>query len=168
MPFDGMPVIDDAKPLADGGHSRLALIVNPTKPKPNKVASILALHPHRGPESISSTVAVLVRARALIGDQRRWCLWSFARGWCKLPVPVYSPLARRFCAIGAIMRAGRELLLPTENACTALQRQTGRSVEPWNDDPRRTHVEVLAAFDAAIASLHQPPSEPPRWRHGWR
>ena len=28
----------------------------------------------------------------------------------------------------------------------------GRSVASWNDDPRRTHAEVLAAFDRAIES----------------
>jgi hypothetical protein len=59
---------------------------------------------------------------------------SFARSWRDILVPLYSMFARRFCAIGAVIRAGRELFLPTGNACMALQSQAGRPVESWNDD----------------------------------
>jgi len=60
--------------------------------------------------------------------------------------PISDLLRPRFCAIGAIMRAGRELGLPTKDACIAL-------VEDWNDDPARTHAEVIATFDAAVVAL---------------
>jgi hypothetical protein len=63
--------------------------------------------------------------------------------------------ARRFCAIGAVIRAGRELFLPTGNACMALQSQAGRPVESRNDDAKRTNAEILAGFDAAILALRR-------------
>jgi hypothetical protein len=43
--------------------------------------------------------------------------------------------------------------LPTQDACIALEWQTARRIEDWNDDPARTHAEVIAAFDACIAAL---------------
>ena len=47
--------------------------------------------------------------------------------------------------------------LIVEPACTALELQTGRPVADWNDDPKCTHGEVVAAFDAAIAVLEHAP-----------
>ena len=70
-------------------------------------------------------------------------------------MPVGSVVARRYCALGAIMRAARELAVPAEDACVALEWQIGRPVQHWNDDPRRTHAEVVALFDAAIHALRR-------------
>jgi hypothetical protein len=70
-----------------------------------------------------------------------------------VPVPIHSRFARRFCAIGAIYRAGRDLGLPVDGACSALEWQTVRTIPYWNDGRRRTHAEVIAAFDAAIVAL---------------
>ena len=153
MPFDCTPIIDNPNPLTGAGHSTVSFSIAPAEPKPDEVTPISARHPDRDPESISSTIAVLVRARALIVDERHWCQWSFARRWGKIPVSPRSTFARRFCAIGAVKRAASELLLPMQNARIALERQTSREVERWNDDPRRTHAEVIAVFDGAIAAL---------------
>ena len=51
------------------------------------------------------------------------------------------------------MRAGRRLGLPVNDARRALEWQTVRPIPDWNDERRRTHGEVIAAFDAAIATL---------------
>ena len=56
------------------------------------------------------------------------------------------------------MRAGRELRLPADDASKALEWQTVRPVPDWNDDKVRTHAEVIAAFDAAIATLDAMPA----------
>ena len=77
--------------------------------------------------------------------------------WFDIPVPPQSALARRFCAIGAIIRAGRELQLRTRDACLALQWQTVQPVEVWNDAPVRTHAEVVGAFDAAVVAVADAP-----------
>ena len=121
---------------------------------PFNVRPIRAWHATRRPESIGTSIAVLVRARQLIADEWRWCKGAFARSWLSIPVPADWVLARRFCALGAIRRAGRELQLRTPEACMALEWQTiGRPIHDWNDDPKRTHAEVISAFDRAIAAL---------------
>ena len=43
--------------------------------------------------------------------------------------------------------------MPINHAHRALEWQTVRPVQDWNDDPVRTHSDVLAAFDAAIVTL---------------
>jgi hypothetical protein len=40
-----------------------------------------------------------------------------------------------------------------EEARSVLEWHTARPIEQWNDDPERTHAEVIAAFDGAIAAL---------------
>jgi hypothetical protein len=57
--------------------------------------------------------------------------------------------------LGAIMRAGRKLRLPIKDAVNALEWQMRRPVQYWNDDPARTHAEVIAVFDSAIAALEE-------------
>ena len=104
-------------------------------------------------EYVGDTLAVLARARELIADEQRWCRRSFARSWFNVPVSAHSAAARRYCALGAVMYAGRKLGLSVEQARNALEWQTARPVQDWNDDPLRTHAEVIAAFDGAIAAL---------------
>ena len=135
MPFDGTRLIQN--------------------PKPDNLAPLVGRHPYRGPESVDSTIAVLARARALIADERHWCQGAFARGWANVPVRPRSFFARRFCVVGALKWAACELLLPSQNAYVALEWLVGRRVEGWNDDPKRTHAEVVALFDVAILGLRQ-------------
>jgi hypothetical protein len=95
------------------------------------------------------------RWHSSLHDEQRWCRRTYARGWRGLPVPVQSSAAHRFCAVGALMRAGRELGLSMEDARNAIEWQTVRPVQDWNDDPERTHGEVIAAFDAAVDALER-------------
>jgi hypothetical protein len=155
MPFDSMPIIEAPKRpfTVDGatfdlGFSRPTTGGLKTRPIPRWHSSLHA-------ERIDSTLTVLTRARELIRDERRWCRRTYARGWRGLPVPVQSSAAHRFCAVGALLRAGRELGLPVEDARNALEWQTVRPVQDWNDDPARTHHEVMAAFDAAVVALEK-------------
>jgi hypothetical protein len=140
------------KPHTGAGAAPVHLDVRRESPTAVRLTSMPAEHVSRRGESVASTIAVLRRARDLIADEQRWCKGSFARSWFNISVPPYS-LARRFCAIGAIMRAGYELQLRIEEACLALQKQTGRPVEEWNDNPARTHAAVVAAFDAAVVAI---------------
>ena len=152
MPFDGPPVSTDKIRLL--AHSPDLLTFGPTPAGGDGAAlrPIPVWHSCRRPESRGDTLAVLARARLLLQDEARWCRGSFARGWRDIPVPAGSILARRYCALGAIMRAGRELALPAEGACLAFEWQIGRPAQDWNDDPGRTHADVVAAFDAAISA----------------
>ena len=158
MPFDCSPVLDVPKPLPalgdDGAETRtVARTAGPIRVRP-----IPAWYVNGRPERVEAAIAVLSRARDLIADEQRWCKRSLARGWLDVPVPVQSAFARRFCPIGAIQRAARELGLPFNDAGGALEWQTIRPIPDWNDDPCRTHAEVVAAFEAAIVALEIMPA----------
>ena len=133
MPFDGS-LVSTVKPSAGAETGLVGL--------PIAVITERTFSP--SPEVTDSRTAVPRRARDLVADERRWCKGSFARSWFNIPVPPHSALARRFCAIGAIMRAGGELQLRTQDACLALQRETLRPIEGWNDDASRTHADVTS------------------------
>jgi hypothetical protein len=155
MPFDCTPIIDtsDRSTVVDGDFRSLRTVswtaaTVRTRPMPG-------WHVSRRLGCTAETLAVLVRARALLSDERRWCKGSFARSWLDIPVPSRSVFAQRYCALGAIMQAGRELGLPTKEACKALEWQTVIPVADWNDNRLRTHAEVIAVFDAATAQLGQ-------------
>jgi hypothetical protein len=155
MPFDCTPVIDLPKQLpADAlGTSALSPSTGAVRPRP-----IPTWYVSRQPGNVVAAVAVLARAREIISDEGHWCKRAFALTWLDLPVPAGSRYARRFCAAGAIIRAGRELRLPVGDASRALEWQTVIQVPHWNDDKLRTHAEVIAAFDAAIATLDAMPA----------
>jgi hypothetical protein len=121
MPFDCTPVSDRTKQIPNTagdvlGISVIARSSGPVRPRP-----IPPWYVNRQAESVDAAVAVLSRGRDLISDERRWCKRSFAFTWLEIPVPVGSRYARRFCALGAIIRAGRELGLPVDDASRALE-----------------------------------------------
>ena len=151
MPFDCTPTIDAPKQLAAGAGDVVDFRTRTLRADLISPRPIPAWHVSRRPGCSGDTLAVLARARGLLSDEQRWCKGSFARCWFDIPVPAGSPFAQRYCALGAIMRAGRELGLSTKEACKALEWQTVVPVADWNDNRLRTHAEVLAAFDAAIA-----------------
>jgi hypothetical protein len=154
MPFDCAPIIDAPK-LLPALAGDVQFRTNPPKAGTIIARPIPAWHASRRPECVADALAVLTGARALLADEQRWCQRSFARTWLDIPVPVQSTFARRYCALGAILRAGRELGLPAGKAREAIKWQTAHSVADWNDDPLRTHAEVIAAFDGAIAALEE-------------
>ena len=157
MPFDGSLVLDVPKQLPRlAGQVDRAIARKLQTDRPIRVRPLP--HWYLPEQRIKAAVAVLVRARALIAEEQRWCKRSFARTWFDIPVPVHWRLARRFCAVGAIERAGHELGFSTKDAISALTWQTVLPVPDWNDDTRRTHAEVVVAFDAAIAALDLAPA----------
>jgi hypothetical protein len=84
------------------------------------------------------------------------------RGWCQA---VYANRAGEVCAHGALgLAVGCFSVRSTGGVSVNIHSTTfpfaadrvlagvvGRCVTEWNDDPRRTPEDVLAAFDAAIA-----------------
>ena len=152
MPFDCSPVIDQPKLPAAAADAR-SQSIGAVRSRP-----IPSWYLNTERERVDAAVTVLARAREIISDERRWCKRAFAFTWLDIPVPVGSRYARRFCALGAIIRAGRELRLPVDDASRALEWQTVIQVPDWNDDKLRTHAEVVSAFDAAIATLDAMPA----------
>lgn len=150
MPFDCSPVIDQPKQVSPAAIDTLGIRgLSPSVPLRSRVSPTWFVS--RQQRGTNTAVAVLTRARDLISEEQRWCKRAFALTWLDIPVTTGSRYARRFCALGAIKRAARELRLPADDAQAAFERQTGHSVPDWNDDKSRTHTEVVAAFDAAIA-----------------
>jgi hypothetical protein len=155
MPFDCASIVDAPKSSPALGRDVLDFRTTSSKTDAITARPIPGWHASRRPECVADTLAVLAMARALLADEQRWCRGSFARGWLDIPVPVRSVFVSRFCMLGAIMRVGRKLGLPIEDAVNALEWQTRRPVQYWNDDPARTHAEVIVAFDGAIAALEE-------------
>ena len=114
---------------------------------------------------------VLIKARALIGTPGKWTKGANGRRANGLAV-ADSSLSNKTvvsrCAVSAILAAGPidDVLRGPSLAAAAgllrnsIKRHTGQSlngVATWNDDPERTHAEIMQAFgwaidDAAVSS----------------
>lgn len=111
---------------------------------------------------------VLRKARELIADPARWTQGSyFRRGReSREARPGHAFLADiarepdcQYCAVGALMAGGRlaapgNFIVSTAARAVVdrvLSRRTTTALPTWNDDPARTHEEVLQLFDEAIA-----------------
>ena len=96
-------------------------------------------------ETKTNTVAdVLRRAKALIDAPEKWLHRKGYGNWEQGIGP--------FCGIGALWVAGRgvgEPSLVAQKILNEVVRPTHFSA--FNDDPRTTHADVMAAFDVAIS-----------------
>lgn len=84
---------------------------------------------------MTSVAEVLREARSLVDTPEKWCKGTYGDG------------EGRHCISGTLRDVG------AEEAYTFLQRtiHTAGPLSSWNDAPERTHADVLAAFDKAIA-----------------
>lgn len=120
---------------------------------------------------MSDTAEILRKAKALIAAEEQWTQEEFARDhddnttarW-EGEFSLFQPCS--FCALGAVSQAiaghpfGDELgglEMPRFKKCRDyLSAAAGVDATPasfafWNDLPERTHAEVMAVFDKAIA-----------------
>jgi len=92
----------------------------------------------------SKVTNILIAARKLIEDEVMWCQHEFVKG-------------KRHCTLGAIMEIPADRR--SQNKAVgmllwAIRRKKGagsQAIVFWNDADWRTHSEVVAAFDRAIA-----------------
>lgn len=106
---------------------------------------------------------VLVKAREVITKPEHWIKGMTCANEALIPVDITREAAYCFCSIGAIDRALylldgtfrlNDVLL--DSAFDALAKSVKvDSIALWNDDSCRTHEEVLAAFDDAIAQTKE-------------
>jgi len=112
---------------------------------------------------------ILIEARKLIDTPDKWTKGSYATDGQGKQVPSYSGQAQCFCTLGAFFHASasfseKPFVQTSEHEMMERQarRALGNAINPneqtvlfadWNDAPERTHVEVLAAYDGAIAAL---------------
>jgi hypothetical protein len=100
--------------------------------------------------AMTSPAAILRAARRLIEEPERWTKGAAARDSAGKRVESGDTSAQCWCAYGAIGRA-TGYRVSDWDARMLLSEVVGGCISMWNDAPWRTHVEVLAAFDAAIA-----------------
>ena len=100
------------------------------------------------------TIAGLLRdVRALIADPDRWAMGCAARDAQGQAVMPERPEAVRFSAFGAPVRLAPAAHEIRDRAAEALNAAVGpEGWNWWEDAPGRTHAEVLAALDRAIAA----------------
>jgi len=112
---------------------------------------------------------ILIAARALVDTPDKWTKGSYAKDGQGRQVPSYSEQAQCFCTLGAFFHASasfheKPFIQTPEHELMERQarRALGNAINPkalfilfadWNDAPERTHAEVLAAYDKAIAAL---------------
>lgn len=92
---------------------------------------------------------VLIAARAKIADPANWTQGTLARDVHGTPVGVLSKRASCWCSVGAVAECSTSVDI-TNEAMFLLAKVCEGPAEAFND--RRTHAEVLAKFDEAIAA----------------
>jgi hypothetical protein len=103
-----------------------------------------------------TTREVLIQARALIADRRRWTRDVTARDRHHRPISASDPSARRWCPIGAVLHVAEQHGTPFVEAFRLLEAASlelySVHVSAVNDLPGPFgHRAALGAFDLAIA-----------------
>jgi len=100
-------------------------------------------------------------ARVKIAKPENWTQGWYARDASGYSVAPADESACKFCALGAILACGDDDSFGSaffENAAASLRKNlpvdfARACVMGFNDDPKRTHAEVIDLFDRTIASL---------------
>ena len=99
---------------------------------------------------------ILKKARKLITNPKRWTQGASAKNKEGISVSAGGPLAKQWCAIGAIMKCNPIVVGTYDYALASdffRRAVDSPSVSEFNDD--HTHEEVLEAFDKAIELAKQ-------------
>jgi hypothetical protein len=109
-----------------------------------------------------NTLEVLREARSILGEPGTWTKGALARYENGHPAGVHDPEATCRCLYSTLVLAtarlhpsGYESPTATFEAAVAAGFKGTSDVVRWNDAPERTHAEVLAKLDTAIAWLEK-------------
>lgn len=103
-----------------------------------------------------TALTVLIAARELITPRKGWTKGWFARDAKGLTTLPHTSEAVCFCALGAIERCAGNATRLYDQAKTPLAAVVPHGdIALFNDAKRRTHKDILAAFDRAIAALRK-------------
>lgn len=90
------------------------------------------------------------KLKAIDYIRKGWTQGTYARTKTGRPCHYCSPRAVKWCAIGAVLRAYSETL---DDEYLSIRKRLAQvvfdSLPGWNDDPKRTKKEVIAAFKKA-------------------
>ena len=107
---------------------------------------------------MDKTLKLLKKARARIANEKNWC-----KNESKQYALIKGKRVVQFCMLGSIQpsptgssrdvyESARAVLA---DAIYKLSRGRTDHITGWNDSPRRTHAQVLKAFDIAIAAREE-------------
>lgn len=100
-----------------------------------------------------TTLEILKAARELLAVPERWTTGVLARAHNGDEVTPSSYKAASWCMSGACLKSCMGNDSQFLYVIDALDLDT--CIPIWNDAPERTHAEVLARFDEAIAKLEE-------------
>lgn len=104
-----------------------------------------------------TTIEILVAARELLSDEKRWTKGAGARDVRGKEVRSRHPPAVCWCMAGALNKV-IEVPWPPEalmSVIDLLQTMISGGIIAFNDNPATTHADVLRALDAAIEKAKQ-------------
>ena len=104
-------------------------------------------------EPKKTATQVLVAARELLSEKRRWTQGAYAIGPGGRRTDLSDPKACAWCAAGAIYKQGGNLDGAGAAAVLAeaiREQWPDESIAGFNDDHDTTHEQVLSMFDRAI------------------
>jgi hypothetical protein len=102
---------------------------------------------------MKTVVETLEAAIALIRTPDRWCTYSLARDIAGHDVPPKSPLAVRWCAVGALKQVADVPWVAGWAEYELLKTTDGTLVSYVNDF--RGHAAVILVFNETIARLRK-------------
>lgn len=101
-----------------------------------------------------TTKEVLIAARAKIAKPEQWTQGYYAKDAAGIEANPFSTEAACYCVLG-VLHASAVGGFSFSNAVDAIRDQIDCAISTWNDNPSRTHAEVLAVFDRAIEAVEE-------------
>lgn len=100
-------------------------------------------------------IQILKGARDLLSDPTHWTQGTYARAPGGFEVFVDDPRAARWCLMGALSRQGFGNFVYSDTLKAIRKSNNIDLVSIWNDEPNRTHAQVLEAIDNTIAAIEK-------------
>lgn len=103
--------------------------------------------------------SLLTEARAKIADPAHWTRFALARDEHGRAVGTAAESAVCYCAVGALYAAYDKIWTIMDKICNArlilCESTPGACIEDFNDDPNRSHLDILAVYDKAISLANE-------------
>lgn len=98
---------------------------------------------------MTSALKVLVSARELLSDEKRWTRHRYARDAAGDNAMLSGKKAVCWCLTGAVLNSPLRSS-HQDIALDLIHGVVGGSIFGFNDDPTTTHADILRVLDAAI------------------
>lgn len=99
---------------------------------------------------MTSALKVLVAARELLSDEKRWTRYDLAHDVDGVEIGPRSENAVCWCVMGAVHKFSPGVAPGVGGALNLVHNAVGGPIPEFNDDPETTHADVLRVLDVAI------------------